>query len=381
MARIPDQVTMEHIEYRPARVCVVSGRHLVEFYARHPDNGRLVRVREYFDTIKDDRHRGRMMADRCAKVNRLLPTGWNPWGGAVADLGRETVARMIDQFLAMKKRELRARSIPNYITRCTRLLDWMAGHNMALLQCNEFSHQVARAYMDSLSGSVSARTKNNYLIDLKAMGNWAQKRNYWKKNPFHGIETVKEAAPDKRPLTDAELSAIMERIKATDPAFAVVCGLVYYCALRPQEICRLRVGQVDIGRGMIRISAKDAKDNESAWITVPKQFMATLASHCNGQSTGHYLIGQGCRPGPKSIFPTRLAERWAKHRDHCKLPKEVQLYALKDTAFVRLLASGASPATVRDHARHSSLEVTDAYIKTLRGYEDAEIRGNYPDMG
>ena len=43
------------------------------------------------------------------------------------------------------------------------------------------------------------------------------------------------------------------------------------------------------------------------------------------------------------------------------LPKEMQLYSLRDTGLTDLIHAGLDPLTVRQHADHSSLAMTDIY--------------------
>ncbi len=46
-----------------------------------------------------------------------------------------------------------------------------------------------------------------------------------------------------------------------------------------------------------------------------------------------------------------------------------------------LAANGVDTVTIRDHARHSNLVITDAYMKSLRGFVQTDVRSKYPSMG
>lgn len=44
-----------------------------------------------------------------------------------------------------------------------------------------------------------------------------------------------------------------------------------------------------------------------------------------------------------------------------KFPKEYKFYSLKDSGITDMLRSGLDPLSVKEQARHSSLQITDAY--------------------
>jgi site-specific recombinase XerD len=77
----------------------------------------------------------------------------------------------------------------------------------------------------------------------------------------------------------------------------------------------------------------------------------------------------------------RIAERFKRIRARVGLPADLKFYSLKDTVADRLLAAGYSVQEVRDLFGHSSVAVTDAYIKRM-GYTHLEVlRRNFPGMG
>ena len=65
--------------------------------------------------------------------------------------------------------------------------------------------------------------------------------------------------------------------------------------------------------------------------------------------------------GTKPIGEARFRKDWDKMRKALKLPKEMQLYSLRDTGINNLLKSGVDPLTVMQHADHHDLSMTTRY--------------------
>jgi integrase len=340
----------------------------------------MVRIREYMDKVRNDAHRAAQAAEYCERINRQLAKGWRPWNDTKAGRLMVPLADMLATFMEAKAKELRPRSLPNYRSRIKRLLEWADSVGRGGMACHELTDRVAREYMDAVSLLNGARTWNNYLIDMKSLGNWGTERGYFERNPWAGIKKRMAGEAEKRPLSSTEMEAMLGHIQETEPTFMVVCSLVYYCALRPAEICRLKVAALDLVAGTIYISPDQAKDKEGRHITLPDIMRPLLAEHIRGARAADMLISSGWRPGPAELWPTRLAEAWGRHRAALGLSGRLKLYGLKDTAGKRMLAAGFNPEQVRDHFRHSSLTVTDAYIKRVAGRIDPAIKERFPAM-
>lgn len=358
-------------------------RSYVHYHVLRPGTDKLVRQRVYFDRIHLTSHRRQQAKAFVAEINAKLAKGWNPFIEGDAPRITERLSTMTELFLTMKSRELRARSMPNYRSRIRKLHDWLAAQGMKDPRCSEFTPRLAADFLDSLVvEGMKARTCNNYINDLKGMGNWAKKRGYWAISPFDGLETMREDQNELRPLAQEEIDMMLESIRTGKrPGMGIVCGLIYYCLLRPEEISHLQVHQVDPVTNLIRVTSAGTKDHTAEWVTVPAQFMPRLLDHIGQAKASDFVISSNFLPGKKHWLPVRYSEEWRRHRKALGLGDDVRLYALKDTALQRLAEQGVDMRRIRDHARHSNVSITDIYMRRLRGSADGQLRGAYPDMG
>ena len=76
-----------------------------------------------------------------------------------------------------------------------------------------------------------------------------------------------------------------------------------------------------------------------------------------------FLVGKNERlePDCEAIGKSHFQKSWEKMRRATGLPKEMQLYSLRDTGLTDLLHAGVDPLTVQHHADHSSLDMQAIY--------------------
>jgi integrase len=81
----------------------------------------------------------------------------------------------------------------------------------------------------------------------------------------------------------------------------------------------------------------------------------------NDYKKDYYLFGDNFLPNRKEAFRRRFDKEWDKMRTALSLPKEMQLYSLRDTGITEMLKTGIDPLSVKQHADHHSLEMTTIY--------------------
>lgn len=75
----------------------------------------------------------------------------------------------------------------------------------------------------------------------------------------------------------------------------------------------------------------------------------------------YYLFSDNFKPGKEHKYSKQFTDFWAlKVRKDLKFPLKYQFYSLKDTGITEMLRK-YDTLTVRDQARHSSIEMTNKY--------------------
>lgn len=99
-----------------------------------------------------------------------------------------------------------------------------------------------------------------------------------------------------------------------------------------------------------------------------------------GYSKYFYAVSKGFKPGSGYIYPTRIAEHFRDITTPLNISDKVTFYCLKDTCADKLIDAGFNIKTICDLFGHSSIEVTDKYLKGFRSNVDQRLIHSFPEF-
>ncbi len=143
-------------------------------------------------------------------------------------------------------------------------------------------------------------------------------------------------------------------------SLAVLLG--YHCGFRVSEIVHLRIRDLDLTRGLITVIGKGDKERTVPMTEFLKDRIKLYLE--NSKQTRSYLFPSPRNP-EKPIHPDYLetwvkkAAQWAKIEN----PNELTVHVLRHSFGTQLAESGASVYEIRDLMGHSSIVVSENYVK------------------
>lgn len=284
--------------------------------------------------------------------------------------------------LELKKHESRKKTILDYSSLLNRFIKYWTKLGNKNSELKDFDKQDALQYLDYvfLTKKVVAVTRNNYLITMKALFYVLVDRGHISKNPFAGIKRLKVAQKKRRVFSSSECSIICNFLKDKDNGLLLAISLCYYCALRPAELRRLRIEDIDIRTGMITLSGESTKNKNLARITMPNHLIEFLKEiRINKYPLEYFVFGKDLLPKASQCGVNTICN---KHRAVLKKLAEYKLltdikdktfYSWKDTAARDMIEEGVNAAALMKHFRHSSLETTQRYLESF-GLKNDRIR-------
>lgn len=258
------------------------------------------------------------------------------------------------------------------------------------LRCDAVELQHFQAYFDHLIVQKKVRnsTHNTRKNNLRSLISELVQRGYLKENLVKQIPDRVEGDPLRRPLAERERVVVAEYIRVHDRPLWLAYLLLGHLAIRPGEIRDLRVGNIDLLRGMVVFPGEQSKNRRASVVTIPEKLIPELqAFGLDKYPERYYVLGKAvgrhnCQftPGPERIGVNTLASRFREVVRHLykegkiQDPRGLSLYSLKDTLAIRLLDAGVDVETAMRHFRHSSLEMFQRYVKRL-GVVNEKIKG------
>lgn len=353
--------------YLPAVLKKYSTGWMVEYWCEDPNEGAMKRVRIRVDRIRKRYARVAEANAHIAKIvldlNMRLVNGWNPFVHEENARSYSSFDSVVDAYIKEKEKELRPDTMRCYRSFTSTFLNFVHKRCPINFYSGNFNRQHASRLMDYIYNErgVSQRSYNNYLKFFRTFFNWCLEKCYVSSNPFVHLKP-KQKTNKKRGIIDAATrKVIVNYLSEHDPYFLVVCKLMYYSLIRPKEILSLKVGDVDLDRKSIFVSAGNAKNHHARFAAITPD-LASALEYVRKYPKDMWLVSQSMSPSHVKAHRAKLSKKWILLREKLHLPDEMQLYSFRDTGIYDMMKEGGlDPLTVKQHADHHSLEMTTIY--------------------
>ena len=338
----------------------------INYYVYNPASDKMERKRMLLNQL---RKRYRTLAEFKVAANEIVCTinaklagGWTPFGESENIRYYTTIDDVMNAYIMEKSKELKADSLRSYKSFRNIFLAWCADI-VPNCRCVLFNRTLAVRYMDYIytERNVGARAYNNQLKLARAFFSWAVQKCYCKENPFELIKVKKQDEKKRILIPSQTRKKIRTYLEQHNPNFMVVLELVFTSLLRPTEISRIQIKQINLKEQYIYMPNTQTKNGHHRYAFLSKELVMMLAPMIAKAQDDWYLIGEGFAPAKKTMTTKNYRKAWDKVRSALNLPKEMQLYSFRDTGINNMLKSGIDPLTVMQAADHHDLAMTTRY--------------------
>lgn len=361
------------VSYEPASLKEWSTGWQIEYRVLNPDTRVLEKKRLRFEKIRkrigNDVKARKHAKLYCNAINEKLETGWNPY---TEGKNAKAFHKLTDAFKAfIKEKELDLKngvfsqdSMRTYRSQTDMLSNWLSTINQDKVYVGSFTKELAQKYLDYvyMEKQLAPRTWNNYLKFMRTMWGWLIEKNYCSENIFLKIKPKQETEKERKIITAEWNTKIMEYFKTNIPAMELVCGLVYNSFMRPAEICRTQISDIQIAKNGIYLSGKKTKNKRARWCLLPPHLIELITKmNIDKYPSDFYLFSSGLVPGKTALCTRKLDKYWHKMREAIKMPKEIQLYSYRDTGITDLKKAGHANLFIASITGHLNSDEIETY--------------------
>lgn len=369
------------VSFRPPKLLNNSLGWHIEYYVLDPVTQKLIRKRFRLNELRSQCVSAAEFKQRANQVlqeltNKLV-TGWSPQGEVQSGRYYSSLFDALKRFLDIKERELRPDSMRTYKGIIKIFKEWMKTDCV----CIDFGRAQALAFMDYCytERKVSATTWNSYLKLCRVIWSWLFDNLYIKDNPFTPIKKKRADEKFRVVIPESVRSRIAEYFEERNVGYLFVCSMVFYSLIRPTELTRLRVCDIDRENRCIFLPDTATKCHRSRFTPIEPAIFSRLMEAIDGHDGGEYVFGRSFSPGPNGLKKKQYLVVWERMRADLNLPDEYQLYSLRDSGITAKLHSDISPEIVMHAAGHHNLAETTKYamkankgeIETIVAYSPA----------
>ncbi len=339
----------------------------VDLYAVHPTTGDLKRKRYRVNRLKGAAARKTYARDLCESLNSKLRTGWNPWSEPIPEDIPTTLRDALKEYLQAKTHTTTNRSPNSYQSHVRIFSKWAECQGLLDIPPSKLTDHHGREYMKYIRDErkVNPTTYNNYHLFATGIFNWMVEQGYMAASPLAKVKRLRKVQKLRTLISANERRQCLAWFAENNEPMVLVCLWVFHTLLRPRsELMRIRVKDIDFKQGLVTVDGVDSKSKRIRRSAIPPSMMEHLRnSDLVRAAPNDYVVGKGLRPGPVESGYNYIGLCWNKMRKALAWTSDKQLYSMRDSGIVQLIADGVDLHAVMRQADHRNIETTNRYVQ------------------
>jgi integrase/recombinase XerD len=288
----------------------------------------------------------------------------------VASASKDPVDPLITRFLdaVWMERGLSSNTLAAYRADLVALARWLAARHVALPQTGRadlMDFIAARVH-----GGARPRSTARQLSSFRRFFRYLIREALIAEDPTAQIAMPKIGRSLPRSLSEAEVEALLAAPAVADPLGhrdRTMLEVLYATGLRVSELVHLKLGQVNMNQGVIRVLGKG---NRERLIPLGEEAMRWLRSFIDG-ARADILLDRST----DFLFPTRRGDRMTRqafwhiikrYARKAAVDRDLSPHTLRHAFATHLLNHGADLRVVQMLLGHSDLSTTQIYTHVAR---------------
>ncbi len=281
----------------------------------------------------------------------------------------------------MKELNVRPKTYSTYQSKFRIFQEFLTIEKIEGNHIEEFSYDDARKFNLYLKETrkLSPKSLNQYNILMRVFFKWLIKNKHLTESAFKGIESLRVVSKKPRLYSSGHMSTVTKWAAEFDPQLLLVMRIIFNCLIRPGELRKIMIRDVNLGSGQITVPAHVAKTGKRRVVDIPNYLVDEMKKQdITNYPDNYYLIGKNGGPTKDMVGTNNLYNRFVRMRKATGIPRDFILYAFKHTGMVELKLSGADWLEIKTQVGHQSLDQVIEYMTELMGKSSEHIRKRAP---
>ncbi|TDQ22740.1 tyrosine-type recombinase/integrase [Tenacibaculum caenipelagi] len=358
----------------------------VYYSYRSPYTGLLEKITTRKGINRENTISGREAAAKNLQkaMRRLLQEGYNPFKEKELekDVNDETYTTVEALNLAYehKKNSWKESTQNVNITYLNGFIKWLKSKGLDKESIESLTRKHVSFYLGNLieNNKRSNTSRNNHKRFLSSLFSELEEKEIIQDNFIKKIKFLKSTAKKNKPFNEKQLHDILEYTKTNDPYLHKYLKVMWYSFLRPVEITRLKVENINLIDKVIEV---ETKTGERSYVRIVKPLQFYFNSlELHKYKNDMLIFTKEMEIGYWETKREKSKEDWFSKRfknvkDHFGLSTDYGVYSFRHTAalslYYQLTKEGKSEhqAVINIQAimRHDSEQTTRKYLRDIGG--------------
>lgn len=365
--------------YVPAKLVQNNWRLFIEYWVWSFEKDDLVRRRKsgFEGTTQKDKIRD--AKNQIHQINQLLSSGYMVGKGPGFPKDQKiSMRKAFNIAVKGKQQTVGERGKQAYTSFRNIFFKYLEDANKINMPVKDFNRREALLFFDWLFEvrKVSNKTRNNYKGLLRALCSEMIEREIITQNPLKGIADLPTSSTKNIPFTPDEQNILEEFLIRSMPELYLFTRFSYFGFMRPIEILRMRIKHIDLKNRIILVRANQSKNKKQMPVVITSQLYDIIKEINISQYPGSWhLFSKKLKPGPTEWVRNRVSELHKEALEKTSLYNhELTLYSWKHTGNCNAYRAGIDIKSLQQQNRHSSLEMTEIYLRSMGLRISAELK-------
>ncbi len=274
------EIDMSKRQYSQPKLYIpkINGKPTIEkqwyvwFLWRNPETDKLDMKFKYkkginrYKSVQERKEIGKALVEG---YKEALERGWNPITKTAAKSrssrgSAQTVEKALKYALQIKSTTKKEPTMIGYEFHLNRFLEWAKKHGYLGLDVQKFSIDHFYEFLDWIrfeyvkddGEALSGTSINNYKRSLSSLFTTLKNERLIPFNFIKDIPAVDEDPINNKAFTVEQIREIKTYLEKEDPYLIHFISFILYPLLRPREICRLKVKDINFEKGFLSVETK-----------------------------------------------------------------------------------------------------------------------------
>ncbi len=397
----------------------LSKRWYVYFSFRDPKTEKLKRVTPFYgntNKFKTKEERIEVLSIYRKTLIKLLKLGYNPFednkdlyrrinqkgkGLETKNLKKEDIKtnqnseqkptmglrEAFDFGLKIKEKLVSSRTKKDYEYKINNLLKWLVAEYPEIQTIQALDKKVLMTFFNHVLENTSPRNRNNYRTDLSSVIQVLEDNDIIEHNFIKRIPVLKSIPQRHKSYTDKQQEDIFNYLEEKDPILLLYIKFISYNFLRPKEVCRLTIGDVNLREQTVVFKAKNKPIKIKRIPSILLNDLPNLSQLDNDLFLFTPTIIGGTWESSEESKRDHFTKRFKRVvKDHFELDKNYSLYSFRHTFITKLYRSfleESAPFEAKSELMqitgHTTMKALESYLRNIDAYipEDYSNRIKY----
>ena len=294
-----------------------------------------------------------------------------------------TISEAFKFGLAIKKRELNSNSFNGYSSHINRFEKWLTEKELSDKGISAITKPLLMEYFNSILQVSSARNRNNYRASISSLFTTLEDNELIKDNFVKKIKNLKTTPERNKTYTPTMQKDIYEYMRENDSILLLFVQFISYNLLRPIEVCRLKIEDIDVNDKKLYVKAK----NKAVKIKIIPDHLLKEIPDLSKMDKKLLLFTPEKIGGEWQANETNRRDHFSKRfkevKDHFGLDINYGMYSFRHTFITKLYQELRKDYTQFEAKSrlmlitgHATMLALEQYLRDI----DAELPEDYSDL-